>query len=245
MRKLSLVFALLLATLAQAQTKTPVLVELFTSEGCSSCPPADQLLIQLEQKQPVAGADIIVLGEHVDYWDQNGWRDRFSSSRFTDRQQNYADHFGDRGSYTPQMVVNGSVEFVGNDSGTAIQTIQRAARPSTSPPAIHIARIGDHLHVAVTGAGPRGVNVLCAITERDLSTHVGDGENRGRELHHTAVVRDLRKLGATRDGRFESDYPLHFSPDWRPENLRAVIFLQRGNAGEISGAAQIALAPAK
>jgi hypothetical protein len=244
MRKLSLVFALLLATLAQAQTKTPVLVELFTSEGCSSCPPADQLLIQLDQKQPVAGADIIVLGEHVDYWDQDGWRDRFSSHTFTSRQENYANHFSGN-AYTPQMVVNGSVEFVGNDTGKALQAIQRAARSSASPPAIHIERIGDHLHVAVTGADSRGVNVLCAITERDLSTRVGDGENRGRELHHTAVVRDLRKLGATRDGRFASDYPLHFSPDWRPEDLRAVIFLQRGNAGEISGAAQIALAPAK
>jgi hypothetical protein len=245
MLKLSLVFVLLFSTLCTAQTKTPVLVELFTSEGCSSCPPADQLLIQLEQKQPVAGAEVIVLGEHVDYWDQDGWRDRFSSSRFTDRQQNYANHFGAKGPYTPQMVVNGSVEFVGNDSGQAYGAIQRAAASTRETPAITIQRAGDHLHVAVTGAGSRGVNVLCAITERDLSTHVGDGENRGRELHHTAVVRDLRKLGTTRDGRFESDYPLHFSPDWRPENLRAVVFLQNGNAGPISGAAQIALAPAK
>ena len=245
MRKLSLVSVLLLATLCAAQTKTPVLVELFTSEGCSSCPPADQLLIRLEREQPVAGADVIVLGEHLDYWDQLGWRDRFSSSRFTDRQQTYANHFGINGPYTPQMIVNGSVELVGNDSDKALQTIQRAAHPSASLPAIHIERAGDHLHVAVTGAGSRGVNVLCAITERDLSTRVGDGENRGRELHHTAVVRDLRKLGTTRDGRFESDYPLHFSPDWRPENLRAVVFLQNGNAGPISGAAQIALAPAK
>ena len=244
MLKLSLVSVLLFSTLCTAQTKTPVLVELFTSEGCSSCPSADQLLIQLEQKQPVAGAEVIVLGEHVDYWDQDGWRDRFSSRTFTSRQENYANHFsGD--AYTPQMVVNGRVEFVGNDSGKALRTIAQEGKSSKAAPQITLVRDGDRLRITVTGAGSRGVNVLCAITERDLSTHVGDGENRGRELHHTAVVRDLRKLGTTRDGRFESDYPLHFSPDWRPENLRAVVFLQNGNAGPISGAAQIALAPAK
>jgi len=141
--------------------------------------------------------------------------------------------------------VNGRVEFVGNDSGKALRTIAQEGKSSKAAPQITLVRDGDRLRITVSGAGSRGVNVLCAITERDLSTHVGDGENRGRELHHTAVVRDLRKLGTTRDGRFESDYPLHFSPDWRPENLRAVVFLQNGNAGPISGAAQIALAPAK
>jgi hypothetical protein len=244
MLKLSLVSVLLFSTLCTAQTKTPVLVELFTSEGCSSCPSADQLLIRLDREQPVAGAEVIVLGEHVDYWDQDGWRDRFSSRTFTSRQENYANHFsGD--AYTPQMVVNGSVEFVGNDSDKALRTIAQEGKSSKAASQITLVRDGDRLRITVTGAGSRGVNVLCAITERDLSTHVGDGENRGRELHHTAVVRDLRKLGTTRDGRFESDYPLHFSPDWRPENLRAVVFLQNGNAGPISGAAQIALAPAK
>jgi len=231
---------LLLATLASAQTKTPVLVELFTSEGCSSCPPADQLLFHLEQ-QPVAGADIIVLGEHVDYWDGLGWKDRFSSRRFTDRQENYANHFGISGPYTPQMVINGGTEFVGNDSHQALTAIARAAKPSKTAPQINLVREGDHLRVAVTGADRHPQNVVCAITEGDLSTKVGNGENRGRDLHHTAVVRQLTKLGATRDGRFESQFVLQLAPDWRPENLRAVVFLQNGNAGEISGATQIPL----
>jgi hypothetical protein len=238
-------FLFIFATLAAAQTKTPVLVELFTSEGCSSCPPADQLLIQLDQKQPVAGAEVIVLGEHVDYWDQLGWRDRFSSSRFTDRQALYANHFGISGPYTPQMVVNGSTEFVGNDSDKALRAIAQQGKNSKAAPQIQLVRDGDRLHVIVTGADRRPQNVLCAITERDLSTRVGNGENRGRELHHTAVVRQLSKIGATRDGRFESDVPLKLSSDWRPENLRAVVFLQNGSVGEVSSAAQISLATVK
>lgn len=233
---------LLFATLAAAQTKTPVVVELFTSEGCSSCPPADQLLMRLEQ-QPVPTAEVIVLGEHVDYWDQLGWRDRFSSSRFTDRQSLYADHFRISGPYTPQMVVNGRFEFVGNDANRALSEISLASKTSKPLPQITVVRASDHIHVTVTSTDRRSLNVFCAITERDLSTKVGGGENRGRELRHTAVVRQLTKVGATRDGRFESDVPLKLSSDWRPENLHAIVFLQNGYAGEISSAVQIPLAP--
>lgn len=240
MARLCLILVLLLSRFAAAQTKTPVLVELFTSEGCSSCPPADQLLFRLEQ-QPVPNIEIVVLGEHVDYWDQLGWKDRFSSSRFTDRQQYYASHFGIDGPYTPQMVINGRVEFVGNDSDKALRAIADQGKSSKSTAQVNLVRAGDHLHVSITSADRHPLNVVCAITERDLTTKVGNGENRGRELHHTAVVRQLTKLGTIRDGRFESDVPLKLSSAWRPENLHAVIFLQNGAAGEISSAAQIPL----
>jgi hypothetical protein len=241
MLKLSLACVILLAAVCAAQTTSPVVVELFTSEGCSSCPPADRLLIELDQKQQVDGSDIIVLGEHVDYWDGLGWRDRFSSARFTERQQAYAERFRISGPYTPQMVVNGSTEFVGNDSRTATKNIQQAAHRPTPAATIHVTQAADHLHISITGAGKHAANVLCAITERELTTKVGAGENNGRELHHTAVVRDLRKVGTTRDGSFETDVPLKFSSDWRIENLRAVVFLQSGNAGEILSATQVPL----
>ena len=240
MRKLLLIPAIFLSVMAAAQTKTPIVVELFTSEGCSSCPPADQLLIYLDRDQPIPGADLIVLSEHVDYWDHDGWKDRFSSRLFTNRQQDYAFYFT-REAYTPQIVVNGRAEFVGNDSAAALRTLERAANAKKSPPQVRLTHDGDRLHIHVSGAERHPMNVLCAITEGNLATKVGAGEKSGRELHHTAVVRMLTKVGSTRDGNFESDFPLKLSPDWRVENLRAVVFLQNGSAGEITGASQVPL----
>src|SRR5258707_13227530 len=112
--------------------RVPVVLELFPSEGCSSCPPADALLAKLEEEQPVAGAEIIALEEHVDYWDHQGWIDPFSSAQWTQRQQGYASGFGDRGVYTPELVVNGRSGFVGSHEGYAYRAIVGAvAQPRT------------------------------------------------------------------------------------------------------------------
>src|SRR5262245_45683393 len=131
-----IVATLLLVVISAGTTSTlppssdrpvPVLVELFTAEGCSTCPPADKLLEAMIASQPAAGAIIVGLGEHVDYWDRLGWKDRFSSAAFTKRQQLYADRFKAENVYTPQMVVDGETAFVGSDVGAARRAIERAA----------------------------------------------------------------------------------------------------------------------
>jgi hypothetical protein len=182
--------------------RSPVLVELFTSEGCSSCPPADALLIQLAKTQPVAGAQIIVLGAHVDYWNQLGWKDPFSSAEFSARQSRYSDAWGEERVYTPQMVVDGRAEFAG----------------------------GNRLQVRVEDvpAGSRDtVEVLLAITEANLQSSVARGENSGRSLAHTGVVRRLEVIGIVKPGTvFSAEPKLSLAIGWKRENLRGVVFLQ-------------------
>jgi hypothetical protein len=231
-------FSNLGSTAEPSPGRIPVLVELFTSEGCSSCPPADALLMDLDLHQPVAGAEVIALGEHVDYWNELGWKDRFSSAEYTQRQERYASHFHLGSAYTPQMVVNGRTEFVGNDQSRAASVIGAAARQRSTKAAIAIGVSGDAVDVNITNAGPRPLDVFLALTESDLSTQVGRGENHGRLLHHTAVVRDLRKLGRTSSGQFTARPQLSLNPDWRRQNLRAIVFLQDPASLDVTAAAQ-------
>ncbi len=186
--------------------RVPVVVELFTSEGCSSCPPADALLASLGQ-QPIDSAQIITLGEHVDYWNQLGWKDRFSSHEYSERQEEYAKRFGLDSPYTPQMTIDGRVQFVGNDKGAARKAIEEAAH-SRKTANVSLRRNEDALQIAVEHAGSGSSIVLLAITEDNLTTQVRSGENGGRQLTHQAVVRYLRPLGSVTAGGFTAREPL-------------------------------------
>lgn len=220
-----------------------VVVELFTSEGCSSCPPADELLGRLGQDLSAKNIQVIPLGFHVDYWDGLGWKDRFSSANFTQRQERYAQALKVDGPYTPEMVVDGAVEFVGNDAGRAQSTIrQQASQLETAQ--VKIAAAGaDQLTVQVKASPSSGNSfVMLAITEDNLSTQVGSGENGGRTLHHAAVVRELRQVGTLKDGGIETTVPLNLQKDWKRNDLHAVVFIQNGPSGKIEGAASVALA---
>ncbi len=235
--------------------RSPVIVELFTSEGCSSCPPADVVLMQLEQSQPVAGAEVIALSEHVDYWNYIGWSDPFSSEAFSARQQAYAPVFGNDGVYTPQMVVDGQAEFNGSSSGKAQTAIARAAKlpkaevtivPVQSASAKDAQTIKLKVNIEKLPAISSGdvAEVLLAITESNVSSQVARGENSGRKLGHTAVVRELRSLGqvAGANKPFVTETTTMPGKDWKPGDLRAVVFVQERAHKRILGAAVISLA---
>lgn len=227
------------ATPTPADAKKSVIVELFTSEGCSSCPPADALLGQLRQKKNANGAEVIPLGFHVDYWDSLGWRDRFDSPAYSRRQEDYARKLHIEGPYTPQMVVNGEAEFVGNDAARAREAIAQSSVEASLAQVEIAASSGPELSVKVKSVEP--AEVMLAITEDNLTTKVGAGENGGRTLRHSAVVRELRRLGALKDGHFAARVPVRAEPEWKHDDLRAVVFVQEAGSGKILGAASLPL----
>ncbi len=221
----------------------PVVVELFTSEGCSSCPSADAALRDLETSQSVPGVEVIALGQHVDYWNRLGWKDPFSSAQFTERQREYAKGFGE-GSYTPQAVVNGRYEFVGSQRNTLAETVLKAAKaPHATVTLTRAANNALAVSVANLPAGTKPADVLLALTETGLSSQVGRGENSGRLLRHASVVRALRPLGTVAaDGTFATTAPLSLDGQWKTANLRAVVLVQEHASHHIVGVASLALA---
>ena len=222
--------------------RTPVLVELFTSEGCSSCPPADRLLAALDSRQPVSNAQIIVVEEHVDYWDGEGWRDRFSSSVYTNRQSLYGPRLKFDSPYTPQMVVDGSFQFVGNDSSKAVSAITRAAELPKIPldlsaPALE----GKYLAGSVSTTSwlqlPRG-DLYAALVQLTASTEVKSGENGGRHLDHVSVARSLQHIGRLQDlGNGPVAFKLNVPSELSAEHLRLIVFAQLPDQGAIRGIA--------
>lgn len=233
--------------------RTPVVVELFTSEGCSSCPPADSLLSRMAEQQPIDNVEVIALEEHVDYWNELGWVDPFSSREWTARQQIYAEVLGNGNSYTPQMVVDGKTEFVGSQSRKAWQAVQQAAaqqkaavtlRPANSSPDTGT----ENLSVSIAKLPESGhrdtAEVWLAITETGLHSDVKRGENAGEDLHHAAVVRSIRKIGEAKPGgetSFSGDATVSLRPDWKRENLHAVVFVQEKKGRRILGAAAVSV----
>ena len=239
MRQRVTLLVILLATVAPAgnAVRPTVVIELFTSEGCSSCPPADALLQRLVDASAESGADVVALGEHVDYWDHQGWKDRFSSATLTSRQQTYAARFNLESIYTPQLVVDGRAELVGSDAAAARRAIERAAAAPHGAVriAIESETNGRDLSVVVSASDlppiARGdrADILLAVTEDRLTSDVKRGENHGRILTHAAVVRRLMTIGeaaapspSPSTGRAE----VTLAPDWQRDHLKLVAFVQ-------------------
>jgi hypothetical protein len=217
-----------------------ILVELFTSEGCSSCPPADELLRKLDSMRTIANNQIVVLGEHVDYWDGTGWRDRFSSREYTNRQQEYAYRLGVAEPYTPQIVVDGKQQFVGNNA----QSLEAALKAAAAEPKMSVSIIaadldGNNLILKLkTNPLPEGRkrgDLYVAVADNSDETQVHGGENSGRALKHVAVLRTLQKVAKVGPEGMEKDVNLRLSKDLEKNNLRVVAFVQESGNGRVLG----------
>lgn len=244
--RLTLAF-LALALSAAAQTGRPVIVELFTSEGCSSCPPADEMLARLETAGAHANARIIALEEHVDYWNTLGWTDRFALPIFRSRQSEYAGLFGVDSIYTPQLVINGRAAMPGADPARVTAEIERAAanpvftiqltqRRHPSDPAL--VELSSYLQYGREGE-PDLADVYLAVTESRLRSRVAEGENAGRVLRHGSVVRSFGVIGGIDRRPFHHvtiQSTLKLPAEWKRENLRAVVFVQERASRRITGA---------
>jgi hypothetical protein len=221
---------------AEPATRVPVLAELFTSEGCSSCPPADALLMKLDKMQPVAGAQIIVLSEHVDYWNYLGWNDPYSSAQFTQRQGMYT-HALMAESYTPQIVIDGRSEVLGSDE-KAIQSAvaKAAARPKTAVRIVSAKRDDKEAVVSIAvGAASAKADVWVAVADDRDQSSVRRGENKGRTLNHVAVVRSLGKVGSvTKAAGFEKTVRVPLAAQM--DGMRVVVFVAE-SGGPVLGSA--------
>lgn len=232
---------------AQTTTAIPVVVELFTSEGCSSCPAADAFLQRLQSMQPVPGASLITLSEHVTYWNHDGWKDPYSSDQLTDRQQAYVHKFGLPSAYTPQFVVDGDEELKLADAGQIRAVFERAVKDQRIPITITATRIDSRAfglirgHVDIDGAGNKQpVDICVAVTLHQAKSDVSAGENKGRKLTETEVVLDLEKIAKIAPGRSLSrdfEVKLKSSPD--PANVGLVVVAQASGTGKIVGAASV------
>jgi hypothetical protein len=227
------------------ELRSPILVELFTSEGCSSCPPADTFLEELDKSQPITGAELIVLSEHVDYWNHDGWRDPFSSSFYSERQNAYAGRFHLDGPYTPEMVVDGSSEFVGSDFRLAERAFNGALKfPKIGIRLSNVAvdatnTLGFHIETDAlpTSSQSHGAEVYAAIVLHHAESDVLRGENAGHHLAHTNVVENLQKVGSLRRGQaFSKDATFKIKPGADRNNLRFIAFIQEPYQGKVLGA---------
>jgi hypothetical protein len=233
-----------------AATPVPIVVELFTAEGCSSCPPADVLLEKLTagdaaRALQATGAEIIALGEHVDYWDQLGWKDRFSSAALTNRQRAYQSHFNTDSIYTPQMVVDGRAEFVGSDAGAARRAIERSLALPHGLVKITLdesaARaVAIQVEVSDLPRASRGerADIVVAVTEDRLRSEVKRGENHGKTLTHAAVVRYMATIGqAAAEGPASARAEVPLASDWQRVNVKIVAFVQEQRSRSILASA--------
>ena len=211
---------------AQGQPRVPVVAELFTSEGCNSCPPADRLLAMWLEEQPIAGVFVVPMSEHVTYWDHQGWKDPFGSQQFTARQQQYGLRFNLDSVYTPQLVVDGREQYVGSDRPSIERALRNAAKIAKPELKVAATQTGSTLNLSASGPGlavEANGELWFVVTEDHLVVDVKRGENANRTLKHSGVVRVLKSAG---DARKAGRVLIDVASTWKRENLRVVAFVQ-------------------
>ncbi|MCE7990466.1 MAG: DUF1223 domain-containing protein [Roseivirga sp.] len=227
-------------TIHQPENQNAVVVELFTSQGCSSCPSADKLLSEFIDQSGDRDLPIYGLSFHVDYWNRLGWKDPFSNSEFTERQYTYASKFGNRGVYTPQMIVNGKTEFVGSSKRQASSAIRTALAsiPSVQIAVSEISRSKNtvRLNYAVDDVLKNAI-INIALVERGISTDVTRGENRGRKLEHDNVVRDFKQRTLSNEGKTSLNLPKDI--DLKKSSI--IVYAQDAESYKILGATKVAI----
>jgi hypothetical protein len=218
--------ALLFSASASAQ---PVVVELFTSQGCSSCPPADEYLGDLARRP-----NIIALAYHVDYWDELGWKDRFSIPAAAQRQRGYVKRLSRAGAFTPQIVVSGDTSLVGSNR----VEVERAIKGDRDALAMTLSKSGGNVQVQFTEAWREPMDVYLVSYLARATDKIERGENARRTLKHFNVVRSFKRLGTWNGKPQRMTAPLAELP---PDATSVAVILQRKNQGAIAGAAMLAL----
>jgi hypothetical protein len=229
------VLLLSLCLASQAQLRTPVLIELFTAEGCGACPPADELIAAIDKLQPIPNTELIVLSEHVTYWDASS-KDRFALAALTNRQLGYSKLLKIEGVYTPQLIIDGQYECVGGNGPEAKQLILKAA--ATPKPLLKLTATPGKgkINLNVSFSGLPGAAVLIALAEDHAETKITKGENAGKTLKHTAIVRALHTIATTSGPRFNQSVELPLPTMTAP--LRVIAFVQDTKTGRILTSAQ-------
>jgi hypothetical protein len=215
----------------------PVIVELFSSEGCSSCPSAEAWLAAVDRAQHIDGVAVLALEEHVDYWDRLGWRDTFALPQFGERQQAYSRVLADTRVFTPEIVIDGHAVVENGDEDQAARDMRASAAEPRAR--VDLARHWDRLAIDVSeisGYELEPSEVWLAITESGLASTVTEGENAGKRLAHAPVVRALHRVGIVQQASFHVETALDVDATWAPRALRIVAFVQRARSKRIVGA---------
>ncbi len=219
----------------------PVLVELFTSEGCSSCPPADDLLARIDAQKRVAGTPVVVLSEHVTYWDRPEWHDPYALDSVTSRQQDYGTRFHLDSVYTPQALVDGEAQMTGSDAAALLRAIAQAAASPGIDLSIQDAQLsGNEVHFKVglpSGApAPANTAITAALADDSAQAAVSGGENAGHTLRYVAVVRVMKEMGKSA----LAGQPLELKASGAAKSgpLRLVVFATDRKSGHVIGVAE-------